>query len=53
MLNIILPGARSRKRADAAHFLSLIATPEALDALSNHLVDADPSVREIAQEALA
>ena len=49
----ILQDQEPRKRADAAHFLSLIATPEALDALSNHLVDADPSVREIAQEALA
>lgn len=39
-------------RADAAHYLSLIANPAALDALQRCLSDADATVREIAQEAL-
>lgn len=48
----IVQDQEPRNRADAAHYLSLIANPEALDALRNCLEDADPAIREIAQEAL-
>ena len=49
----ILQQQEPRNRADAAHYLSLIANPAALSALRNYLQDADAEVREIAQEALA
>lgn len=49
----ILHDREPRNRADAAHYLSLIANPEALSVLNNCLSDADPEVREIAQQALA
>ena len=49
----ILQTQEPRNRADAAHYLSLIANPAALAALKGCLQDADPEVREIAQEALA
>jgi len=48
----ILQQQEPRNRADAAHYLSLIANPAALDALRNCLQDSDAEVREIAQEAL-
>jgi hypothetical protein len=48
----ILHNPEPRNRADAAHYLSLIANAEALHALRNCLEDADPEVREIAREAL-
>ncbi len=47
----ILHNPEPRNRADAAHFLSLIANAAALDELRNYLDDADPEVREIAREA--
>jgi len=40
-------------RADAAHYLGLINTPEARDLLQPLLKDADSEVREIASESLA
>lgn len=49
----ILQQSEPRNRADAAHYLSLITTPAALDALRHCLQDSDIEVREIAQEALA
>ena len=49
----ILQQQEPRNRADAAHYLSLIANPAALNALRDCLQDADVEVREIAQEALA
>ena len=49
----ILQTREPRNRADAAHYLSLIANSTALDALKGCLQDADPEVREIALEALA
>ena len=52
-LTQILQQQEPRNRADAAHYLSLIANPAALSALRNCLQDADAEVREIAQEALA
>ena len=48
----ILQGSEPRNRADAAHYLSLIASPAARNALRNYLDDADAAVRDIAQEAL-
>lgn len=48
----ILHDPEPRNRADAAHYLSLIANAAALDELRNYLDDADPAVREIVQEAL-
>lgn len=51
-LTHVLQDQEPRNRADAAHYLSLIANPGALDALRNCLDDADPEIREIAQEAL-
>ncbi len=48
----ILQQQEPRNRADAAHYLSLIANPAALNALRDCLQDADVEVREIAQEAL-
>lgn len=51
-LTQILHNPEPRNRADAAHYLSLIANAEALNALRNCLEDTDPEVREIAQEAL-
>lgn len=48
----ILQDHEPRNRADAAHYLSLIATPAALEALRNYLDDADAEVRAVAQEAL-
>jgi len=48
----ILLGQVPLNRADAAHYLSLIANPAALDALRRCLDDADATVREIAQETL-
>lgn len=48
----ILQDQEPRNRADAAHFLSLIANAEALHALRACLEDTDVEVREIAQEAL-
>ena len=48
----ILLGQEALNRADAAHFLSLIANPAALDALQRCVADADETVREIAQEAV-
>ena len=48
----ILQDQEPRNRADAAHYLSLIATPAALEALRNYLADADSEVRAVAQEAL-
>jgi hypothetical protein len=49
----ILLNSEPRNRADAAHYLSLIANAEALNALRNCLEDTDAAVREIAREALA
>jgi HEAT repeats len=49
----ILQQQAPRNRADAAHYLSLIANPAALDALRHCLHDSDAEVREIAQETLA
>lgn len=49
----LLSDAEARNRADAAHFLSLIATPAALAALRPALADSSADVREIAAEALA
>ena len=49
----LLGDAEARNRADAAHFLSLIATPAALTALRSALNDNNADVREIAAEALA
>lgn len=51
-LEQILKQQEPRNRADAAHYLSLIANPAALNILRNYLDDADEEVREIAQEAL-
>lgn len=48
----ILHQQEPRNRADAAHYLSLIANPTALHALRNCLQDADAEVQEIAREAL-
>lgn len=44
--------ANPRDRADMAHFLSLIDTPDARQALQAYVDDADPDVRDIAREAL-
>lgn len=52
-LEQILKQQEPRNRADAAHYLSLIANPAALQVLRDCLNDADAEVREIAQEALA
>ncbi len=52
-LEQILKQPEPRNRADAAHYLSLIAHPAALRVLRNYLDDADQEVREIAQEALS
>lgn len=52
-LALVLQDQDPRNRADAAHYLSLIASASALNVLRNYLEDADPEVREIAQEALA
>lgn len=49
----LLSDAEARNRADAAHFLSLIATPAALAALRQALTDSSEDVRDIAAEALA
>lgn len=51
-LALILRSSEPRNRADAAHYLSLIANAAALDVLRNYLDDTDTEVREIAQEAL-
>ena len=48
----ILQGSEPRNRADAAHYLSLIANAAALDELRNYLEDTETEVREIALEAL-
>ncbi len=48
----LLNDIETRNRADAAHFLSLIATPAALSALRPALNDSSAEVREIAAEAL-
>ena len=48
----ILTGGEARDRADAAHFLSLIATPSALSTLRAALQDSDEVVRAIAIETL-
>jgi glutaredoxin len=52
-LEQILQQQEPRNRADAAHYLSLIANPAALSVLRKYLDDADQEIREIAQEALA
>lgn len=51
-LTSILSAGEARDRADAAHFLSLIATPGALAALRSALQHSDAAVREIAIETL-
>lgn len=52
-LALALQDQDPRNRADAAHYLSLIASESALNVLRNCLEDTDPEVREIAREALA
>lgn len=52
-LAAMLHDADARERADAAHFLSLIADPNAQQALRDALKHPDPEVREIAYDALS